>query len=350
LERARQLVEPLDDESTLAAIYSYLAGGWQHLGRFYESMEWARRTVALGERKNYELAQAYGYEFLAEDSMAIGNWNDTITFAARDRQIGEKLGALARIAWAEYCHSWALHGMGALAHSAEAAHTSLQLAERVGDRRLFCMVQCLLGIVQADLGQADEALTNAELAMAHSEELQHIVIQTLTRSGLGYVYLHRGEPSRALELLDRAFALIAPTENRWVRLTSGANRAEAYLGTGRLGEAAEIITENLALARDSRSRHWEGLALHVEGQILAAQNKSAEAERTFEQAVSILQELGSRLELGRALYHLANLQSERNDAGAAHSHWTRALALFDECGAQPDASRVREKLEKIAIR
>ena len=65
LEQARELAEPLDHAPTLTYIYSYLAGSYQHLAHFEQSMEWARRCVALGERKGYPLAVAAGFEFLA---------------------------------------------------------------------------------------------------------------------------------------------------------------------------------------------------------------------------------------------------------------------------------------------
>ena len=74
LERARQLAEPLDDVAGLSEIYAYLSGAYQQWGRWEQSIYWAHQAVALGKRTGSLVAEALGYEFLAEDSQAICEW------------------------------------------------------------------------------------------------------------------------------------------------------------------------------------------------------------------------------------------------------------------------------------
>ena len=73
-----QLAGPMDDVIALGDIYTYLASAYQHLARFQDSMEWARQSIALGERKNYPHAVAVGYEFLAEDAYFVGLWKQAL--------------------------------------------------------------------------------------------------------------------------------------------------------------------------------------------------------------------------------------------------------------------------------
>ena len=71
--------------------------------------------MALGERRDYQYAVALGCEFQAENSFAVGHWHAALTYAARDREIGEKIGSLARVAWADISCAFAHQGLGELA-------------------------------------------------------------------------------------------------------------------------------------------------------------------------------------------------------------------------------------------
>lgn len=332
LERARELAEPLDDAPTMSSIYSYLAGAHQHLTRFYESMEWGRRAIALGERKNYPLAQAYGLEFMAEDSTAVGNWRDALEYAAKDSEIGVKIGAQDRVAWAEFCRAWTLHGLGNLAEAAQAAAVAISSADRIGDTRLSIMSKTQLAIIEADLGDAGAAFSGGREAVEQADELRHVVIQTNARRSLAYVFLRQRDLDQALSLYEQCVELITPTENRWEPMMFHPEFAEALLGAGRPDEAAELISTNLGETREARARHWEGIALRVQGQILAHYGRWDEAEAVFDAAIALFEELGSKLELGLALQHRGAMRQVRGNLGTANDDLARSRAVLDQCG------------------
>ncbi len=52
---------------------------------------------------------------LAEDSYGMGQWQAALAFAERDREIGQKIGAQGRVAWAECSFAYSYHGLGNLA-------------------------------------------------------------------------------------------------------------------------------------------------------------------------------------------------------------------------------------------
>ena len=78
-------------------------------------MAWARRGIAYGEQRDYPLSMAVGHEFLAEDMTILGLWQEALEHAEQDRQIGERLGAPDRVAWAIHTRSHAFLGLGDLA-------------------------------------------------------------------------------------------------------------------------------------------------------------------------------------------------------------------------------------------
>ncbi len=343
-ERARQLAEPFDRPSTLNYVYGYLAGAYQHLTQYRQSQKWARRAIALGERKNFPLAVALGYEFLAEDAYGQGYWSEALDYAARDREIGEKIGALDRVAWAEMCRANALYGRGELQLALETSQAGLALAERIADGRVAVLLGSVLASIETDLGLEEAARADAERWLKRSDELRQIVMQCLGRQVLAYYHFERGEWAQAAALYDQCAALYGPTDNRLAPLFLGPYPALARLSLGRVDEAAQLIADDLALAREAEAPHHVGCALRAQGQILAGQGLTAQAMAALDESVATLDPLGSRLELGRALYHRGLLRRTLGEAEAARNDSQRALELFEACGAVRDRERAAQSL------
>jgi tetratricopeptide (TPR) repeat protein len=347
LERAQQIAEPLDEPVTLGFIYAYLAGVHQNLAELDKSMEWARHTIALGERKNYPVAIAGGYEFLAESSVAMGKWQDALEFAEQDRQIGEKTGSPNRVAWAGWSFARAYYGLGDLPAAEKAGQKSLDLAEATGDLRLAVFAGAQLSIIQTDLGQVEMAEENARNAAERGMDLNQAQTVYTSLDALAYWHMQQGDWGNAIEHLDQCAHVIAKTGNRSLPLLNGPRYAEANLGIGRLKKAAEVVERTLIVAREAPSPHIEALICRVQAQILAAQGSWDEAGRDFYEAIALLDQLGSRLELGRALYHRGEMQAKRGEADGARTSLTRALEIFQDCSAKIDAERTRTALNSL---
>ena len=343
-EQARQLAEPLDRPETLFYIYVCLSGAYQHLTQFGDSEAWARRSIALGERKNHPLAIAAGYEFLSENANNQGHWSEALACAARDHDIGERIGALDRVAWAEMCRVETLFGRGELPQALEAGQAALALAERIGEGRVAVLIGSLLVRIEADLGHDQPARSAGELWLKRSDELGQVFLQCLGRHGLAYYHIQRGEWAEAAALYDQCAALYGPTENRAIPLLLGPLPALARLGLGRVDEAAQMITDYLALARQAKAPHRVGCALRAQGQILATQDLKLEAEAALDESVVVLDQLGSRLELGRAVYHRGLLRPTLGKTEAARHDLQRALTLFQAGGAARDSELAARSL------
>ncbi len=343
-ERARQLAEPLDRADTLSRVYTYLAGAYQNLTQFDQSEAWARRSIALGERKGYPLATAQGYEFLAEDAVAKGDWGTALDCSARDREIGEKIGALARVAWAEWCGALALYGRGDLSGALAATQAAQALADRIGERRLAVLIGTLLVETETDLGLDEAARTHGEVWLQRSENLGQIFLQCRGREGLAYYHAQRSQWAEAAALYDQCLALYRPTENRFAPLLLGPYPALAHLQLGHVDEAAQRIADFLVVAREATAPHGVGCGRRVQGQVLVALGQTVEGEAAFDEAVATLDKQGSRLELGRAFYHRGLLRRSLGNGEAARDDLRRALALFEACGAVADRSQAMRSL------
>lgn len=316
LDRARKLAEPLEDPLSLSSIYAYLAGAYNSLANFKVSMEWAQKNITLGLRMNYPLSAALGYEFMAEDSFAMGDWQATLEFAALEREIAEKIGAQDRLAWATLNRAEAEYGLGNLEAAARDSLDTRSLSQNIGDTRCAILAGGLAVQVLSDLDKNEEAGLLAEQVLQEVDSLQHVFYRAWIRHYVAYSFFHQRKVDRALELYTQAEELVRPTENLLIPLIYRSTMAEALFESGRIAEAGRLATEALEMARASTSRHNEALALRVQGRVFAASARWDEALAAIQESILILKELSSKVELARSLDCHSEIQQFRGKAQA----------------------------------
>ncbi len=301
LEKARALAEPVDDPGTLEKIYSYLAGAYQHLARYDDSDAWARRAIALGERKHDPLAVAVGYEFLAENAASRGHAAEALEYAARDREIGARIGSLDRQAWSCLPAAVAHRFLGETEAAGAAIRSCVELCQRIGERRLEFMIRgIVLSRLQADAGDHEAARATAEGTLAYGEESGLTSLRTEAYVALAHVAFQRGEWEAVLERARQCEAALVGADSRLTRSFLSPLESAALLGLGRVDEALSRAERGLAEARASGNEGTEGVLESMRGQVLAAQGHRAEALAACDRGIAILERLGARPELERA--------------------------------------------------
>jgi tetratricopeptide (TPR) repeat protein len=361
LEEAQQLAEPLGDVDTLALIYLSLSGAYQQLGDISRSISWAQRLVELGQREGYPLAEAYGYEFLAEDMYVLARWDDALDYAARDRAIGEKIGAVDRVAWAEATNAHAYSGRGDLARALAAANRAHALAERTGDTRLAVFVRAHRVHTAVMLGDFDLAEADAAFALGRAQT-------TGQRQLLNWALGAAVELAIWQEAWDRTLALIKEGEEQ-LGWQPYAWYAEVYLAQGALAELAhmEQKMDELADAKglsenppgspggsriDSKGdrvrprdhfRYWQ-----MKGRLAGARGAWNEAMPAFATALEEFEALGCRLEVAGLLVYRSEAWRAIGDLAAARADLLRAATLCDDCGTAYMAAKVRARLDALA--
>ena len=347
LERALALALPQDDPDTLTDIYAYLAGAHQHLIQYGESDRYARLCVELGERREFPAAVAMGNEFLSENAMGRGFWDEAIAFAKRNKAAGRAIGSIARVAWSGFGLTSALYGKGLLAEARAEALTTLQLAEQIGENRLATWVDPALAMISADLGDDDAAGLHGERGWGRARALDQAALTGWALMALWHTALQRGDAVKALEWQAQYLALVAGTENRVVKLVALARAAEVSVVAGRLDEGERVAAEALAMAELGGAPHHGALARSVQGRIALARGDVDAAARLQDEAIATLAANGSGLDLARTRLHRAAVHVARDERDAARAEVARARDAFAELGAAREAARAEALLAKL---
>jgi tetratricopeptide (TPR) repeat protein len=221
----------------ISQIYAWLAGAHQHYGLYTAADGWARRALEFGNRHNIPFAQAIGNEFLGEDAVHAGHYEDGLKYAEREFEIAEKLRSRERRAWT---HSFAAHcylGLNRLADAEREFVEGITVSEAIGEFRALWLLKTNYGVLCAMLGRYDEALQLVQEGMEKTASVSLVYSRFEALRCLATVRLLRAESGQfgdeELDEAERACAmadeLLAPTESRICGLWLGPIYCEVLL-------------------------------------------------------------------------------------------------------------------------
>ncbi|MCP2325471.1 DNA-binding SARP family transcriptional activator [Hamadaea flava] len=251
LRAAAELFRRLGDVAGEGLALGNLGGPYQDLGRLRESIELARRELAVESKTG-------------QTSNALSN------MASSHRMLGEYDLALAE------------------------AREALDRAYAGGNNWTIPTVLEVLACIHRDLGDLATALELARQAVTIAADHGFGRTGAESRVTLGTILALRGEYAAAAEEHERVLALLDGPHSIRVRLLAVVGLAEAYRGLGRYAEARSRAEEALADTRRHQLRVVEADAAEVLARIHADLGDPAAAEYRRLQA-EICAETGYRI-------------------------------------------------------
>jgi DNA-binding CsgD family transcriptional regulator len=211
--------------------------------------------------------------------------------------------------------------------------------------RLF--VRIGLGITLTVLGEADEARTRLEEALAESVT---DIGKAAARTHLGFLDLSLGmfEAAEAeLAAAGRIYDEIGHVER--IGLQPG-HLAEAVLALGDLPRAELLVSELEASAARFPRPGIRCLSLRCRGLLQAAQGELDSAAATLGDAIAAHADLGVPLELGRTLLVAGQIERRARRWGPARRYLDQAIEIFTAIDARLWRERAEAELRRVAAR
>jgi transcriptional regulator with AAA-type ATPase domain/tetratricopeptide (TPR) repeat protein len=346
LRQADVLAESLRDRGRQAWIACYLCHYFWAVGDPEHALVEGERALMLA-LTNYNpavLAETHFYRGIAQ--LALGD------FRASVNTLTQTLSALEKAVAAGFdfpSRRFALHGPFILRSFLVRSH--------------------------AELGEFAEAITRGEEALGAASFNPYV--SAAISGGLGLVYVRKGEPARAIAILEPGLQLCRTYSlNNWIATVAGSLGA-AYIGVGRVadgiallqeavdhgdrlglgasnsvwviflgegllcagrsGEAAAAAHRGLELCRTRKERGYEAWALRLLAEIAATGESPdrAEAIKCYEAAIAVGRERGMRPLIALCHLGLAHLDARAGDLPEAEMHRREAYTAFKELDMRP---------------
>jgi tetratricopeptide (TPR) repeat protein len=271
--------------SIIPRIYGFVAGAYQHHGRFHDADRWAHQAVDFGVAHNVLFSQALGIEYLGEDAIHTGNYVAGIEYAEREREIATTLHSRERRGWTHFTAAQCAFYSGDSERAEREFTEGIALAETIGELRLAALLKGNFAVLQADqaskyvnaappitvsgVGQADsqrlldEALKTALDNFQEGEALGLLYSRFEGHRCLAEVRFRRGEFDEAERLCAEASELLSGTDSRLCRMWLGPLYIEVLLAAARRAEVEDKRDEVAAkrcLASELLERYQELVA------------------------------------------------------------------------------------------
>jgi tetratricopeptide (TPR) repeat protein len=302
LREAETLAETLGDQHRIGRVSVYMTGQYYQMGHHERALEYGKRTLALSE--------------------ALRDFSLDVATNAYVGQIHLGLG--------EYRIATALFRKNVESIVGELTHQRFGLPQLPAVHSRYCLVLCL-----AEMGEFAEGIIRGQESIRIAESIEQPLNLTAATSGLGRLYVRKGELENAVPLLERALDLTRTWNLRiWFPQVATA-LGYSYAVLGRLADAVLLLEEAVELAVAMRLSSAHAPALTALGEAHLLGGMLAGALEAAQSGLTAAEQNGRRGHEAWALRLLGEVALLRSDAPTAIDYFTKARALSTELDMRP---------------
>ena len=201
----------------------------------------------------------------------------------------------------------------------------------------------------AELGDFPEGIARGEEAVAIAEIADHAYSRALATWGLGTLHVARGDPERAIPILERGLVVTRMADIPLLFPFVAAPLGMAYGLAGRVDDAVPLLEQSLRQANSMNLLANHALRLTWLGEALALAGQIDRASEQAEQALALAEQLGERSSQAYARRLAGKIASLRapSDVQAAITAYRDALRLATELGMRPLVARCHLGLASV---
>jgi transcriptional regulator with AAA-type ATPase domain/tetratricopeptide (TPR) repeat protein len=315
LREAEALAETLDDQHRTGRVSVYMTGQYYQMGHHERALEYGRRTLAISEALHDFSLDVATNAYVGQIHLGLGDYRTATTFFRKNVE--------------------AIVG--------ELTQQRFGLPQLPAVHSRYCLVLCL-----AEMGEFAEGIVRGQESIGIAESIEQPLNITAATSGLGRLYLRKGDLERAMPILVRALDVGRTWNLRiWLPQVQTA-LGLSYAAMGRLADALPLLEEAVELAGAMRLLSGQAPALTALAEARMLSGRLAEALEAAQSGLTTAQQNGRRGHEAWALRTLGEIALCRHDTRPAQDNFTRSLALATELDMRPLAAHCQLGLSRAA--
>ena len=324
LDEAAELAEKLGDKQRMGWVQSYFTEQFWMLGRYKESIEAAKRALAVADQvsdlplrvvTNLPLGLAYHTRGDYKNAREYFGWNVT---NLEGNLSSERFGMFVLpSAFSRSFIAWGLADLGKFSEAFSIGEDALRISENAGHPFSCGYAHLGLGVVALRQGNLRRALRSLERALAAGAFADSPVGFAFVALHLGYALALAGRASEGIPILEQSIEVAE--SRRFVARHSLrlAYASEAYLSLGRDANALQAARRALDLAREHGERANEAYSLRMLGEVELYRGGLSDAKTWLSESLAVAEELGMRplqANCHRGLANVFDLGQQKFDA------------------------------------
>lgn len=336
LEQAEILASELEDSSRLGWISVFRSASYWQLGVPAMTLSAADESLRIANSAQ-DLSLSVGANFylgcaqvtsgnLPEAERLFGQVIDIVSGdLSHDRCGLPFVPAVVARSWLV----WSLAERGEFEAGLATAQEALQIAKEVGNPFNLAHIYYDLGYLHACQGNANEAVSAQENAMALITEWNLTYLEPFIGGFLGHAYLLAGRTEDALIQLERAISKYESVGLGLFRSLVTVYYAQALFQSGQFQLARQYALQGVKLAIDRGERGHQVYGLKFLGDMaLSSNGQVTQAVSYFEQALATANELNMIPVQAHCLSGLAKAEHQLGDGILAKKNQSRADQIY----------------------
>ncbi len=338
-------VEQLGDPAVAGPYYFWLARSYSRLGDHHGAAPNIRKAIDAARASKDDATLGRAYFLLGYEEYSSGRPQQAVEHARAAVSLLERTREVWWLGMAHWMEGISGTVMGDFASARAATARAHAIGAAVEDPHLQNYAAWTTGWIDATRGEWDAAIEACQRALQYSPD----PINTAFATGqLGHAYLERGDPARAIPLLDRAIALLGefgvrPTQSRFLAWLS-----EASLAQGVADRAEALALRGLEMSRQAVFPYGVALAERALGAAIGACGRFSEAEAHLTEALRMFEAMQAAFESARTRLSLAELAAASGELDAAARQAAEVEQALGRLDAPAYAARARRLRERLA--
>jgi predicted ATPase len=341
LREAETLAAALDDRYRLGQISSQLSFYHWLIGDHERAVEACQRALGIAAALQDVPLQVETKHTLGRVYVSLGNYSQAMDYFQGNiaslegdqlrARFGERFGAISGFAvqsrtWLSRC----LAECGAFIEGIAQGTEGLRIAE-VTDASTSLIAACRdLGHIYLCKGDPHKAIPVLERGLALCQLRDIPAYFPIVASLLGSAYALSRRPAEALPLLEQAMERAASMQLLYGQSLEVILLGEAYLLTDRIEEARQLALRARDLSHDRKERGYQAYALRLFGEVAAHHNPPDvdEVASHYRQALALAEGLGMRPLQAHCHRGLGTLYATMGRREQARAALTTAIEMY----------------------
>jgi class 3 adenylate cyclase/tetratricopeptide (TPR) repeat protein len=331
------LAKEIGDKVRLAKAYYYLSSHHWFYQRHREAIELCEEGLGLAEAAGDLSVRITTMFHLGVPLLWMGEYERQVEL---QREVAQSLSGPAAFnrhgmaglpsVLARGALAWGLAELGEFEEAEDWGREGIEIAEQVKNALSTTLINAFLALAYLRSGKHDPAIELLQKALALIQDAKVQAMFSFSAGTLGHAHLLMGRPDLALPILEEA----ARPQNLNVSVTPPiypiTELAEAYRLNGQIERAIERAEEAVAIFGRTGERGFGAWALYVMAKIQASQGtgQMEQAIHSYRQAIDQATELGMRPLLAHCHLNLGQFHLENGRTEEARAEIKAAVDLY----------------------
>ncbi|MEH2028148.1 MAG: tetratricopeptide repeat protein [Nostoc sp.] len=311
-------------EEIAAKIASSLGEHLRNQSRFREAIHLCKSTLKITKNHRVIREIAYCEHRIGEVNQALNYYEEALNLCPAEDE--RELAAIY------HCLGMLKANKGEVDEAITLYNQSLEINERIGNVQGKATTLQNLGVIYANKGEVDKAIALFNQSLEIKERIGDVQGKAETLHELGRIYANKGEVEQASALFNQSLEIKERIGDVQGKAATLHELGRIYANKGEVEQASALFNQCLEVFERIGDAYWKALTLHNLGYIYANKGEVEQAITLFNQSLEIKERIGDVQGKAATLHELGRIYANKGEVDEAIALYNQSLEINERIG------------------